>query len=67
MTLINYLSLTFALLALVGAAFFFWVEKTIAGFAFIVAFVLALAGAFEQRVVLSSSFVGMTIEKDGRR
>jgi hypothetical protein len=63
MTPIDYLGLAFALLALVGAAAFFWIGKNIAGFAFIAAFIISLAGVLQQRVVFSSTVIGFIVEK----
>lgn len=66
MTSVEILGLTFAFLALVGASFFFWREKNLAGSAFLVAFIVALAGVSQQRVVLSSVLIGVTVEKNSQ-
>lgn len=66
MTSIDLLGLTFAFLALAGASFFFWCEKNLAGSAFLVAFIVALAGVSQQRVVLSSALIGVTVEKNSQ-
>jgi hypothetical protein len=63
MSSIDMLGLIFAFLSLVGAAFFFWRHRTIAGFAFLVAFIVALSGVSRQRVVLSSAVIGVSVEK----
>ena len=59
-------ALIFAFLALCGTGFFFWTEKKVAGFAFLVAFIVALTTVSQQRVVLSSFVVGVTVEKVGQ-
>jgi hypothetical protein len=55
---------TFAFVSLIAAALFFWREKKIAGFAFIIVFVVVLAGISEKRLVLTSAMIGLTFERD---
>jgi hypothetical protein len=55
--------LGFSFLALFGAGAFFWNDKKMAGFAFLVAFVIALAGVSHQRIVLSSFVLGVVVER----
>jgi hypothetical protein len=62
MTPVDGLGLGFALLALLAAGGFFWVGRNVAGFAFMAAFVIALAGVLQQRVVFSSAVVGLVVE-----
>ena len=64
MTRIDVVSLAFAFVSLSGAAVFFWREKKLAGFAFIIVFIVILAGASEKRLVLTSAMVGLTLEQD---
>jgi multisubunit Na+/H+ antiporter MnhG subunit len=66
MTSIDVLGLTFAFLALFGAGIFFWRQRTIAGLAFLVAFIIALASVSQQHVVFSSALIGLSVEKGGR-
>jgi hypothetical protein len=61
------IALVFAFLGIIGAAAFFWVEKNVAGFAFLVAFIIALASVSHQRVVFSSIILGVTVEKGIQR
>jgi hypothetical protein len=63
MTPADYLGNAFAFVAFVAAAGFFWHGKNVAGFAFIAALIIALAGMLQQRVVFSSAFVGLTVER----
>jgi hypothetical protein len=56
-------SFGFSFAALLGAGIFFWRDKTVAGFAFLVAFIIALASVLNQRVVLSSAVVGLSVER----
>jgi hypothetical protein len=65
MSPLDCLGLGFAFLALVGAAGFFWLGKNAAGFAFMAAFIIALAGILQQRVIFSSAVVELTVEKNG--
>jgi hypothetical protein len=60
----NLVGWTFALISLVGAAVFFWREKKIAGFSFIIVFIVILAGVSEKRVVLTSAMLEITLERD---
>lgn len=60
----NSIGWIFASVALAGAAIFFWREKKIAGFAFIIVFIVVLAGVSEKRVVLTSAMLGLTLERD---
>jgi hypothetical protein len=55
-------SLGFSFLSLLGAGAFFWIEKKIAGFAFLVAFIVSFSAMLHQRVVLTSAVVGVTVE-----
>lgn len=57
-------SLCFSFLALFGAGAFFWRDKKIAGFAFLVAFVVSFSAVLQQRVVLSSIIVGVSVERN---
>lgn len=61
---IDFVGWTFAFVSLTGAAVFFWREKKIAGFAFIIVFIVVLAGVSERRVVLTSAMLGLTLERD---
>ena len=61
---LNLVGWTFAFVSLAGAAIFFWREKKIAGFAFIIVFIVVLAGVSEKRVVLTSAMLGITLERD---
>jgi hypothetical protein len=63
MTPVDYLGLGFAFMALMAAGGFFWLGKNIAGFAFMAAFIIALAGVLQQRVVFSSAVVGLMVER----
>jgi len=56
---------TFALLSLLGSAIFFWREKKIAGFSFVVVFIIVLAAVSDKRLVLRSSMLGITLEREG--
>lgn len=56
-------ALVFSLLALVGAAAFFWRKEKIAGFAFLVAFIVSISAVLGQRVVFSSAVIGVTVER----
>jgi hypothetical protein len=56
-------SLALSLLALIGAGVFFWSDKKVAGFAFLVAFVIAFSAVLHQKVVLSSAMIGVTVER----
>jgi hypothetical protein len=56
-------ALVFSLFVLLGAGAFFWSEKKVAGFAFLVAFIVSFSAVLGQRVVLSSAIVGVTVEK----
>jgi len=67
MTPVDVIGLAFAFFAIVGAAAFFWVEKKVAGFAFLVAFIVALASVSHQRVVVSSLVLGVTVEKGSQK
>ena len=60
---VDLFAVIFAFMALCGTGFFFYLEKKAAGFAFLVAFIVALATVSQQRVILSSFFVGVTVEK----
>jgi hypothetical protein len=63
MTPADYLVLLFAFAAFIAAAGFFWYGKNVAGFAFIAALIIVLAGILQQRVVFSSAVVGLTVER----
>jgi hypothetical protein len=63
MTAVDMLGLTFAFLALMGAGIFFWRQRVVAGLAFLVAFIVALAGVSQQRVVFSSAVLGVGVER----
>jgi hypothetical protein len=54
----------FALMALTGAAVFFWRGQKIAGFAFSIVFMVVLASTAEKRIVLHSAMLGITLESD---
>jgi hypothetical protein len=60
------LGLTFAFLALFGAGIFFWRQHIVAGIAFLVAFIIALASVSQQHVVFSSAIFGVSVDKGGR-
>lgn len=60
----NWVGWTFAFVSLIGAAIFFWREKKVAGFAFVIVFIVILAGISERRVVLTSAMLGLTLERD---
>jgi O-antigen ligase len=64
MTGITLVGWAFAFISLAGAAVFFWREKKIAGLAFIIVFIVVLAGVSEKRVVLTSAMLGITLEHD---
>jgi hypothetical protein len=55
-------SLGFSLLELFGAATFFWGDKKIAGVAFLVAFVVSFSAVLQQKVVLSSLVMAVSVE-----
>ena len=57
-------SLTFSFIALLAAGTFFWREKKIAGFAFLVAFIVSFSAVLGQRVVLSSAIIGVIVERN---
>lgn len=57
-------SLGFSFLTLFAAGAFFWREKKVAGFAFMVAFIVSFSAVLGQRVVFSSAVVGVTVERD---
>jgi hypothetical protein len=63
MASVDVIGLCFAFMGLSGAGLFFWREKKVAGFAFLVAFLVALASVSQQRIVLSSLAVAITVEK----
>lgn len=65
MSPIDYLGLGFAFVALGASAGFFWRGKNVAGFAFMAAFIIALAGVLQQKVVFSSAILALTVEKSG--
>jgi len=65
MTPQDYLGLVFSFVAFVAAAGFFWHGKNVAGFAFIAALIVVLAGVLQQRVVFSSAVVGLVVERTG--
>jgi ABC-type cobalamin transport system permease subunit len=57
------LAFGFSFAALLGAGIFFWRDKKVAGFAFLVAFIVAFAAVLHQRVVLSSAVIGVSVER----
>lgn len=59
-------SLGFSFLSLLGAGAFFWIGKKIAGFAFLVVFVVSFSAVLHQRVVLTSAIVGVTVERSSQ-
>jgi hypothetical protein len=65
MSPVDYLGFGFAFAAFAAAAGFFWHGRNVAGFAFLAALMIALAGLLQQRVVFSSAVVGLTVEKSG--
>ena len=60
--LLDAAALGLSLLTLFAAGAFFWRDKKIAGVAFLVAFVVALASVSQQRIVFSSFVGGITVE-----
>jgi hypothetical protein len=60
----NLVGWTLAFVSLAGAALFFWREKKFAGLAFVIVFIVVLAGVSEKRVVLTSTVLGLTFERD---
>lgn len=62
-TALEAVSSALSLLALTGAGIFFWRDKKAAGFAFLLAFVIASSAVLHQRVVLSSVMIGVTVER----
>jgi hypothetical protein len=60
----NLVGWTFAFVSLAGAAIFFWREKKFAGLAFVIVSIVVLAGVSEKRVVLTSTVLGLTFERD---
>ena len=64
MTRIDLIGWILAFVSLSGAAVFFWREKKVAGFAFVIVFIVVLAGVSEKRVVLRSAMLGLTLERD---
>jgi hypothetical protein len=65
MNSVDYLSLLFAFAAFVAAVGFFWCRRNVAGFAFMAALIIVLAGLLQQRVVFSSGVIGLVVEKSG--
>jgi hypothetical protein len=64
MTGISLIGWAFALIPLAGAAIFFWRGNKLGGLAFVIAFIVVLAGVSEKRLVLTSAMVGITFERD---
>jgi hypothetical protein len=52
----------FSLLALICAIVFFWKDRRVAGFAFLVAFIISFSAVINQRIVLSTGVLGLTVE-----
>jgi hypothetical protein len=52
----------FSLLALFFAGVFFWNDRRVAGLAFLVVFIISFSAVLNQRIVFSSSVLGLTVE-----
>lgn len=61
--MIEIASIAFSFLALTASGIFFWSEQKVAGFAFLVAFIVSFSAVLNQRVILSSAVVGVTVER----
>lgn len=64
MTYLEVVGWLFAFVSLLGAAVFFWHEMKVAGFSFVIVFIVVVAGISEKRVVLSSAMLAFTLERD---
>ena len=53
----------FSLLALFCAGVFFWSDRRLAGLAFLVVFIISFSAVLNQRIVFSSSVLGLTVER----
>lgn len=60
---IGLISVFFSFLALVCATMFFWKDRKLAGFAFLVVFIVSFSAVLKRKVVFSSSVVGLTVER----
>jgi hypothetical protein len=52
----------FSMMALFFAGIFFWNDRRVAGLAFLVVFIISFSAVLNQRIVFSSSVLGLTVE-----